>query len=101
MKETVCLVSLGCPKNLVDAEVILGLLAKKGYLLTTDPREAEILIVNTCSFIQDATREAIETILDLSHYKKEGKCKRLIVSGCLPQRNGKTLEKAFPAEDPF
>ena len=101
MKETVCLVSLGCPKNLVDSEVILGLLSKEGYLLTTDPSRAEILIVNTCSFIQDATKEAIETILHLSRYKKEGRCRLLIVSGCLPQRYGKILEKELPEVDLF
>ena len=83
MRETICLVSLGCPKNLVDSEVILGLLSKDGYLLTTDPSKAEILIVNTCSFIQDATKEAIETILNLARYKKEGRCRLLIVSGRL------------------
>ncbi|PIV22596.1 MAG: 30S ribosomal protein S12 methylthiotransferase RimO, partial [Deltaproteobacteria bacterium CG03_land_8_20_14_0_80_45_14] len=86
MKETVCLVSLGCAKNLVDSEVILGLLSKEGYLLTTDPSRAEILIVNTCSFIEEATREAIETIFQLSRLKKEGRCRLLVVSGCLPQR---------------
>jgi ribosomal protein S12 methylthiotransferase len=101
MKETVCLVSLGCPKNLVDSEVILGLLSKEGYLLTTDPSKAEIIIVNTCSFIQDATKEAIETILGLTHYKKRGRCKLLIVSGCLPQRYGRILEKELPEVDLF
>jgi ribosomal protein S12 methylthiotransferase len=101
MKETVCLVSLGCPKNLVDSEVILGLLSKEGYRLTTDPAEAEILIVNTCSFIQDATREAIETTLHLTHYKKKGRCRLLIVSGCLPQRYGRVLEKELPEVDLF
>jgi ribosomal protein S12 methylthiotransferase len=101
MKETVCLVSLGCHKNLVDSEVILGLLSKEGYRLTTDPSEAEILIVNTCAFIQEATKEAIETILGLTHYKKEGQCHLLIVSGCLPQRYGKILEKELPEVDLF
>jgi ribosomal protein S12 methylthiotransferase len=101
MKETVCLVSLGCPKNLVDSEVILGLLSKEGHLLTTDPSKAEIIIVNTCSFIQDAAREAIETILRMGHYKKEGRCRLLIVSGCLPQRYGKILEKELPEVDLF
>ena len=101
MKETVCLVSLGCPKNLVDSEVTLGLLSKEGYLLTTNPSEAEILIVNTCSFIQDATKEAIETMLHLTHYKKKGRCRLLIVSGCLPQRYGKVLEKELPEVDLF
>jgi ribosomal protein S12 methylthiotransferase len=101
MRETVCLVSLGCPKNLVDSEVILGLLSKEGYLLTTNPSKAEILIVNTCSFIQEATREAIETILQLTHYKKEGRCHLLVVAGCLPQRYGKALEKELPEVDLF
>ena len=101
MKETVCLVSLGCPKNLVDSEVILGLLSKEGYLLTTDPLRAEVLIVNTCSFIEDATKEAIENIIQLSHFKKEGRCRLLIVSGCFPQRYGKVLEKELPEVDYF
>lgn len=101
MKERVCLVSLGCPKNLVDSEIILGLLSKEGYTLTTDPSKAEILIVNTCSFIQDATEEAIETILQLAHYKKKGSCHQLIVSGCFPQRYGEVIEKEFPEVDLF
>ncbi len=101
MKETVSLVSLGCPKNLVDSEVILGILSKAGYSILPHPLDAEIIIVNTCSFIQDATREAIETILQLAHYKKKGRCRLLIVSGCLPQRYGKTLEKEFPEVDLF
>jgi ribosomal protein S12 methylthiotransferase len=69
MKETVCLVSLGCPKNLVDSEVILGLLSKEGHPLTTDPSKGDIIIVNTCSFIKDAAQEAIETILQLTPYR--------------------------------
>lgn len=101
MKETVCLISLGCAKNLVDSEVILGLLKKEGYALTTEPSRAEILIVNTCSFIQEATREAVETILHLTHLKKEGRCHLLIVAGCLPQRYGKILEKELPEVDLF
>jgi ribosomal protein S12 methylthiotransferase len=101
MKETVCLVSLGCPKNLVDSEVILGFLSKEGYSLTTDHSKAEIIIINTCSFIKDATQEAIETILQLTPYKREGRCRLLIVSGCLPQRYGKILEKELPEVDLF
>src|SRR5574340_740919 len=101
MKETVCLVSLGCHKNLVDSEVTLGLLSKEGYRLTTDPSDAEIIIINTCAFIEDATKEAIETILSLAHYKNEGRCRLLIVSGCLPQRYGKSLEKELPEVDLF
>jgi ribosomal protein S12 methylthiotransferase len=101
MKESVSLVSLGCPKNLVDSEVILGLLSKAGYSLTSRPSEAQIIIVNTCSFIQDASREAIETILDLARYKEKGTCRLLVVSGCLPQRYGRSLEKEFPEVDLF
>ncbi len=101
MKESVCLVSLGCPKNLVDSEVILGLLSKEGYLLTTDPFGADILIINTCSFIEEATKEAIETIIHFSRFKKEGRCRLLIVSGCFPQRYGKVLEKELPEVDYF
>lgn len=101
MKETICLVSLGCPKNLVDSEVTLGLLSKEGYSLTTDPSKSDVIIVNTCSFIKDATQEAIETILKVVPYKREGRCRLLIVSGCLPQRYGRTLEKELPEVDLF
>jgi len=101
MNETVCLVSLGCAKNLVDSEVMLGLLSKAGYRLTTDPSKAETIVVNTCSFIQDATREAIDMILQVTRYKKEGLCRRLVVSGCLPQRYGAALEKELPEVDLF
>lgn len=101
MKETVCLVSLGCPKNLVDSEVILGLLSREGYLLSSDPSKAQILIVNTCAFIQDASSEAIDTLLRLSRYKKRGSCRLLIACGCLPQRYGKSLEAELPEVDLF
>jgi len=101
MNETVCLVSLGCAKNLVDSEVTLGLLSKAGYPLTTDPSEAEIIVVNTCAFIQDASREAIDTILQVTRYKKQGRCRRLVVTGCLPQRYGDALEKELPEVDLF
>ena len=73
-------VSLGCPKNLVDSEVILGLLSKEGYLLTTDPFRADMLIVNTCSFIEEATKEAIETSIQFSRFKREGRCRLLSVT---------------------
>jgi ribosomal protein S12 methylthiotransferase len=101
MKETVCLVSLGCPKNLVDSEVILGLLSKEGYSLTTDPSKGEVIIINTCSFIREATQEAIETILQYIPYKREGRCRLLLVSGCLPQRYGRVLERELPEVDLF
>lgn len=101
MEEKICLVSLGCPKNLVDSEIILGLLSKRGFIITTEPSSADIIIVNTCSFIQDAIREAIETILKLIYYKREGRCRILVVTGCLPQRYGKVLESQFPEVDLF
>jgi len=101
MKKTLCLVSLGCPKNLVDSEVILGLLSKQGYLLTTNPLEADTIIINTCSFIEDATREATDAIHHYAQYKERGRCQRLIVAGCLPQRYGKELETQFPDVDLF
>jgi len=101
MKKTLCLVSLGCPKNLVDSEVILGLLSKEGYALTTDPSEADTIIINTCSFIEDATREATGAIHQYAQQKKRGRCQHLIVAGCLPQRYGKELETQFPDVDLF
>ncbi|HEX2768289.1 MAG TPA: 30S ribosomal protein S12 methylthiotransferase RimO, partial [Geobacteraceae bacterium] len=79
MKEKVNLVSLGCPKNLVDAEVMLGYLAREGYEVTTDEREADIIIVNTCSFIKEAKQESVDTILDLADRKHDGRCQLLIV----------------------
>ncbi|MFH1656023.1 MAG: 30S ribosomal protein S12 methylthiotransferase RimO [Candidatus Omnitrophota bacterium] len=89
-KPKVGIVSLGCPRNLVDSEVILGNLKRKGYKIVDIP-EADIAIVNTCSFIKEAKEESIETILELADLKKQGKLKKLIVSGCLPQRYSKEL----------
>ena len=79
-------ISLGCPKNLVDSEVMLGILRQQGHTLTTDRSEAEILVVNTCSFIEASRRESIDTILELAELKKTGSCKRLVVTGCLAER---------------
>ncbi len=79
-------ISLGCPKNLVDSEVMIGLLQEQGHVLTADPEDAEILIINTCSFIADSKKESIEAILAAAQLKNSGKCKRLIVTGCLPER---------------
>ena len=100
-KEKVSLVSLGCPKNLVDAEVMLGYLAREGYEVTTDEREAEIIIVNTCSFIKEAKQESIDTILDLADRKHDGCCRLLIVTGCLPQRYQEELTRELPEVDIF
>lgn len=95
------MVSLGCPKNLVDAEVMLGCLAKDQYEITTDEHEADIIIVNTCSFIGDAKKESIDTILDLADRKQDGRCKLLIVTGCLPQRYQEELAAELPEVDIF
>jgi ribosomal protein S12 methylthiotransferase len=95
------MVSLGCPKNLVDSEVMLGLLSRNRYIITPDETQAEVIIVNTCSFIQEATEESIDTILRLSRYRREGLCRRLIVCGCLPQRYGSQLLEELPEVDLF
>jgi len=100
-KEKVSMVSLGCPKNLVDAEVMLGYLGKEGYEITTDEHEADIIIVNTCSFIKEAKQESIDTILDLADRKHDASCKLLVVTGCLPQRYQEELSKELPEVDIF
>lgn len=92
-------VSLGCDKNLVDSEVMLGLLAKRGYGFTDDEAEADIIVVNTCAFIQDAKEESVNTILEMAEYKKEGKCKALIVTGCLAQRYRQEIIDEIPEVD--
>ena len=97
--ETVYLVSLGCPKNLVDSEVILGLLVAKGYGIAAAPAEADIVIVNTCTFIEDATRESLDAILETAELKRGDSCRRLIVTGCLAQRYGPTLAREIPEVD--
>jgi len=98
-KSPVYFVSLGCPKNLVDSQVMLGKLENDRYEIAKEPDQAEVIIVNTCSFIQAAKEESIETILEMSQFKEEGNCKALVVSGCLPQRYAKELEKEMPEVD--
>jgi len=100
-KHTVSLVSLGCPKNLVDAEIMLGHLPSDRYEIVTEEHQAEIIIVNTCTFINDAKEESIETILNLADLKKNGRCRLLVVSGCLPQRYRDELSEEFPEVDLF
>ncbi|MBW2564311.1 MAG: 30S ribosomal protein S12 methylthiotransferase RimO [Deltaproteobacteria bacterium] len=95
------LVSLGCARNLVDSEIMLGRLREKGWTITDDPAEAEVIIVNTCSFIEPAVNESIDTIFELAGYKQNGACKRLIVTGCLPQRFGQEIVKTLPEVDVF
>ncbi len=94
------MISLGCPKNLVDSEVMLGILKDKGW--TPSARdEADVVIVNTCSFIREAQEESIETILSMANAKEEGKCRLLVVAGCLPQRFGDELLAELPEVDLF
>lgn len=92
-------VSLGCPKNLVDSETMLGLIHKEKYEITNDPSEAEIIIVNTCGFIESAKEESINTILQMAEYKKSGSCKYIIVTGCLSQRYAEELFSELPEAD--
>lgn len=99
MKATVGLVSLGCSKNRVDSEQMLGLLEKDGYAIVSDPAKAEILIVNTCGFIQSAKEESIDTIFEMAQYKKTGKCRLLIVTGCLTQRYPEAIYDEIPEVD--
>ena len=97
------IVSLGCPKNLVDSEVMAGILAETGYLMTDRPEAADILLVNTCAFILPAREEAIAEILRLAAWKQSGSgpCKHLVVTGCLPQRYGRELADSLPEVDLF
>ena len=99
MKGTVAFTSLGCDKNRVDSEVMLGLLQERGYQAVADEAEADIIVVNTCCFIRDALEESIETILEMAKYKIEGKCKGLIVAGCLGQRYEAEFFNEIPEVD--
>jgi ribosomal protein S12 methylthiotransferase len=101
VKQKVSMVSLGCPKNLVDAEVMLGVLANQGFEITTDEQQADVIIVNTCSFIKEAREESVDAILDLADRKHDAKCHTLIVAGCLPQRYQEELAKELPEVDIF
>lgn len=95
----VLLISLGCDKNLVDSEVMLGLLNKAGHQLTNDETEADVVVVNTCAFISDAKEESINTIIEMGELKKTGKLKKLIVAGCLSQRYKDEIMKELPEID--
>lgn len=100
---TVYFTSLGCSKNLVDAQVMLGHMGLNGFKVETEPQNSEVIVVNTCSFIEAAKQESIEMILDLADFKDEevGKCKALVVSGCMAQRYSDELEKSLPEVDMF
>src|SRR5262252_5863196 len=93
------LVSLGCPKNLVDSEVMLGLAQQAGHELTQDAAAADVLVVNTCAFIDSAKQESIDTILEMAQHKKHGACTRLVVTGCMAERYRDELKKEIPEID--
>jgi ribosomal protein S12 methylthiotransferase len=93
------LISLGCPKNLVDSEVMLGLAQQAGHELTSDASSADILVVNTCAFIDSAKQESIDAILEMAQHKKDGACRRLIVTGCLAERYRDELRMQIPEID--
>lgn len=101
MNKTVGMVSLGCAKNLVDSENMLGMLRDRGYQIVNDPAEAEIIFVNTCGFIETAKEESIETIFQMAEYKKTGKLKKLFVTGCLAQRYADALAQEMVEVDGF
>lgn len=92
-------VSLGCDKNLVDSEVMLALLNAKGYVLTDDETAADVIIINTCCFINDAKEESVQAILEMAEYKKAGSCKALVVTGCLAQRYKQEIVDEIPEVD--
>ena len=98
---TVGVISLGCSKNTVDTELMLGILKKAGYGITSNEQDADILIVNTCGFIDPAKQESIDTILSLAEYKETGKCKLLVATGCLVQRYEEALREEIPEVDLF
>ena len=93
--------SLGCARNQVDSEIMNGRLKKAGWALTDDPGEAATIVVNTCSFIESAAQESVDTILELAEYKKEGTCTRLVVTGCLPERYREDIVTSLPEVDVF
>ena len=94
-------VSLGCSKNLVDTEMCIGIFKKENFKIVSSKEEAEIIVINTCGFIEPAKEEAINTILEMAKFKEQGNCKYLIVIGCLVERYKKELEKALPEVDLF
>ena len=93
------MVSLGCPKNLVDSEVMLGLAQQAGHELTRDAADADVIVVNTCAFIDKAKQESIDTILEMAEHKKNGRCTTLVVTGCMAERYRDELKAQIPEID--
>ncbi len=100
-KPKIALISLGCPKNQVDSEIMLGLLDEAGYPIVDDVSDADIVIINTCAFIEPAQEEAVEALLDMAELKKDGEIDAVICAGCLPERFGQELVEEFPEIDAF
>src|ERR1700676_1848806 len=92
-------VSLGCPKNLVDSEVMMGLLSQAGAQITSRAEDADIIVVNTCSFIDTAKQESVDTILEMAQHKTAGRARKLIVAGCLVERYRNEIQKSIPEVD--
>lgn len=101
MSEKVALINLGCPKNLVDSEVMLGHLRSQGYELTADVEHADVVVVNTCGFLQDAAQESVNTLLAAAERKKAGKLRAVVAAGCMTQRYGADVAEAMPEVDGF
>src|SRR5215469_1508303 len=98
---TIHFVSLGCVKNRVDTEVMLGVATGEGWRIVDEPDQAQVIVVNTCGFIGEAKKESIDTIFELAEYKKIGACKTLVVAGCLSQRYPGELSRQMPEVDHF
>jgi len=101
MSTTVYMHTLGCPKNRVDSEVMLGTLVREGFRLVQEPSEAEVIVVNTCGFIASAEEESVDAIVELAAMKEEGRCRKLVVAGCLVQRHADELSRELPEVDHF
>lgn len=99
MATKISFVSLGCDKNLIDSEIMLGLIDEKGYIITPNDSEADVIIINSCGFILDANQEAIDKVLEMADYKANGKCKALIVTGCMAQRYKDEIFESLPEVD--
>ncbi|MCB0323933.1 MAG: radical SAM protein, partial [Bdellovibrionales bacterium] len=97
----VLMVTLGCAKNLVDSEVMLGALRSRGFQPIAEPNEADLIVVNTCAFLQSAVEEGIDRILEMSEYKASGRCRKLVVAGCMVERYRDELKKSLPEVDQF
>ncbi|MGC8758017.1 MAG: 30S ribosomal protein S12 methylthiotransferase RimO, partial [Caldisericaceae bacterium] len=98
-RERVSIVSLGCPKNLVDSERILGIFNKNGFTVTFDADESDIVVINTCAFLQSAREESLDVIGEFASKKNKGLIKKIVVAGCYPSLDGKALKERFPEID--